>query len=41
MLKIELISGFGFAITWHKSPQHDFALIFLIFAINYKKSSIK
>ena len=34
--KIELINGFGFAITVHKCEQHDFAIIFLMFAIKFK-----
>ena len=34
--RIELINGFGFAITVHKCEQHDFAIIFLMFAIKFK-----
>jgi hypothetical protein len=36
MIRVELIDGFGIAITWHKCLEHDFAIIFLCFAIKFK-----
>ena len=36
MIKLELVNGFGIAITWNKCEQHDFAVIILCFAIKFK-----
>lgn len=36
MVKIELINGFGLAVSWHKCPEHDIAIIILMFAIKIK-----
>jgi hypothetical protein len=38
MIQLSLINGFGLAITWNKSEKHDFAIIFLCFAIIFKKN---
>ncbi len=35
-IQIELVEGFGLAVTWHRCPAHDFAVIFLFFAIKFK-----
>ncbi len=36
-MQIELINGFGFAVSWHKCLEHDFAIIILCFAVKFKQ----
>lgn len=36
-IQVEVITGFGLAITWYATDQHDFAIILLSFAIKFKQ----